>query len=61
MVCVITLKASSVGAFAINFIVYLLMRTLFNHIFCHSIFLLGISPKETISPWSQATKFDQIH
>lgn len=39
MICVINPKASSAGAFAINFIVYLLMRTLFNHIFSHIVFL----------------------
>lgn len=55
MTCVITPKASSVGAFAINFIVYLLMRTLFNHIFSHIVFLSGTSLKESISPWSQQT------
>jgi len=47
MVFVITVKSSSAGAFAINFIVYLLMRTIFKHIFSHIIFFLGTSLKKT--------------
>lgn len=49
----VTTLVSSAGAFATTFIDLLLMRTLFNHILSHTVFIMGTDIKETVSPWSQ--------